>query len=204
MCDLVHLCTFLPNPCWHLLLQVPYSAAAAEARLHFEQKKPPLLKGISLHVVEPEAQTPQISNRVAALKRTAIAHGAKVCNVVELPAYPFDYVWPVATTQQETPRRAYPMFFKSARGSYIFFWTPPYRSLVVPALSVVMSSLIARRCLQMTGLRSCSLCIVMHGSKRASEASSSSCQLVTEEWLLSLAESFTVPLEEHPYRVITS
>ncbi|BDA45519.1 probable microcephalin at C-terminar half [Coccomyxa sp. Obi] len=108
--------------------EVSYSAAAAEARLHFQQKKPSLLKGVSLYIVEPDAQTPQISTRVAALKRTAIAHGAK-----------------------------------------------------------------------MTGLRSCSLCIVMHGSRR--ESGTSSCQVVTEDWLLSLAESFKVPPEGHPYTV---
>ncbi|CAL8470888.1 g10430 [Coccomyxa elongata] len=108
--------------------QVPYSAAAAEARLHSQQKLPPLLKGVSLHIVEPDAQTPQISNRVAALKRTAIVHGAK-----------------------------------------------------------------------MTGLRSCSVCIVMHGSRRASDTSA--CQVVTEDWLLSLAESFKLPPKGHPYTV---
>ena len=59
-------------------MQVPYSAAAAEARLHFQQEEPALLKGVRLHVVEPDSQTPQVRNRVAALKRTASAHGAKV------------------------------------------------------------------------------------------------------------------------------
>ncbi len=62
----------------HWCKQVAYSAAAAAARLHYEQRKPPLLKGESLHIVEPDAQTPQTASRVAALNRTATAHGAQV------------------------------------------------------------------------------------------------------------------------------
>ncbi|EIE20270.1 hypothetical protein COCSUDRAFT_57988 [Coccomyxa subellipsoidea C-169] len=104
--------------------EVAYSAAAAAARLHYEQRKPPLLKGESLHIVEPDAQTPQTASRVAALKRTATAHGAEV-----------------------------------------------------------------------TGLRSCTLCVVMHGSTRPHQ----SCEAVTEDWLLTLAETFALPPREAPF-----
>jgi hypothetical protein len=49
--------------------------------------------------------------------------------------------------------------------------------------------------LQVTGLKLCTLCVVMHGSSRAKYL----CRAVTEDWLLTLAESFAQPPFEPPY-----
>lgn len=50
---------------------------------------------------------------------------------------------------------------------------------------------------QVTGMKACTLCVVMHGSSHAH----GSCQTVTEDWLLALAESFAQPPFEAPYKL---
>ena len=77
-------CSIFQRGTMHACMQVAYSAAAAAARLHFELRKPPLLKGVSLHIAEPDAHTPQTASRAAALKRTALAHGAQVTQLTTI------------------------------------------------------------------------------------------------------------------------